>query len=206
MRRILVSSEKKANSHWKLKKKNVFRATRYKTTSLPAALNQARRIDTLGVFLLYGACKLVLYIVESTVLHCYVMKSRLKYRISMWHNRHVIVWHFSRDIVCLGRLFRYLCFWPLSWKLFMESVLHLKNHDIMPDTVLYIYYHTVFIYFFCCWVFYHTQMQCVEETVVNEEWYSLRGDGMRGMKWGLLGIPENSHWKVANGFYSPFHI
>jgi hypothetical protein len=26
---------------------NVFRATRYKTTSLPAALNQARRIDTL---------------------------------------------------------------------------------------------------------------------------------------------------------------
>jgi hypothetical protein len=26
---------------------NVFRATRYKTTSLPAALNRARRIDTL---------------------------------------------------------------------------------------------------------------------------------------------------------------
>jgi hypothetical protein len=26
---------------------NVFRATRYKTTSLPAILNQARRIDTL---------------------------------------------------------------------------------------------------------------------------------------------------------------
>ncbi len=29
---------------------NVFRTTRYKTTSLPAALNEARRIDTLDVF------------------------------------------------------------------------------------------------------------------------------------------------------------
>jgi hypothetical protein len=35
------------------------------------------------------------------------MRSRLKYRINMWHNKHVNVWHFSRDIVCSGRLFRY---------------------------------------------------------------------------------------------------
>jgi hypothetical protein len=34
---------------------NVFRATGYKTTSLPAALNQARRIDTLvAILLIYG--------------------------------------------------------------------------------------------------------------------------------------------------------
>jgi hypothetical protein len=40
---------------------NVFRATRSKTTSLPAALNQARRIDTLDVFYLYETFKLVLF-------------------------------------------------------------------------------------------------------------------------------------------------
>jgi hypothetical protein len=28
----------------------------------------------------------------------------------------------------------------------MESVLYLKNHDSMPDIVLYICYHTVFIF------------------------------------------------------------
>ncbi len=30
----------------------------------------------------------------------------------------------------------------------MESVLYFKNHNIMPDTVLYICYNTVFIFFF----------------------------------------------------------
>ncbi len=199
-----MSSEKKANSHWKVFLYNVFWATRYKTTSLPAALNQARRIDTLGVFLLYGACKLVLYIVESTVLHCYVMKSRLKYKINMWHNRHVIVWHFSRDIVCLGR-----CFVTYASDLYHGSCLW-SPYCIWKTTILcqilYFIYTTVLYLFIYYFFFYHTQMQCVEETVVNEEWYALRGDGVRGMKWGLLGIPENSHWKVANGFYSPFHI
>jgi hypothetical protein len=29
----------------------------------------------------------------------------------------------------------------------MGSVLYLKNHDSMPDTIFYIYYHTVFIFF-----------------------------------------------------------
>ncbi len=86
---------------------NVFRATRSKTTSLPAALNQARRIDTLDVFYLYEACKLVLYIVETIVIHCYVTRSDLKYRLNMWHSKHVNVWHFSRKIVCSSRLFRY---------------------------------------------------------------------------------------------------
>ncbi len=43
-----------------------------------------------------------------------------------------------------------MCFWLFTWKPFVESVLYLKNHDIMPDTVLYICYHTVFI----CWVFF----------------------------------------------------
>ncbi len=28
----------------------------------------------------------------------------------------------------------------------MESVLYLKNHDGMPDTILYVCYHTVFIF------------------------------------------------------------
>ncbi len=51
---------------------NVFRATRSETTSLPAALNQARRIDTLDVFYLYERCKLVLHIVETIVIHYYV--------------------------------------------------------------------------------------------------------------------------------------
>jgi hypothetical protein len=36
---------------------NVFRATRSKTTSLPAALNQARRIDTLDEFYSYSTRK-----------------------------------------------------------------------------------------------------------------------------------------------------
>jgi hypothetical protein len=62
---------------------NVFRATRSKTTSLPAALNQARRIDTLDEFYLYGACKLVLHIVETLVIHCYVTRSDLKYRLNI---------------------------------------------------------------------------------------------------------------------------
>jgi hypothetical protein len=36
---------------------NVFRATRYKTTSLPAALNQARRIDTsFAIVFMYMQC------------------------------------------------------------------------------------------------------------------------------------------------------
>ncbi len=60
---------------------NVFRATRSKTTSLPAALNQARRIDTLDEFYLYGACKTVLHIIETIVIHCYVMRSDLKIRV-----------------------------------------------------------------------------------------------------------------------------
>jgi hypothetical protein len=50
----------------------------------------------------------------------------------------------------------------------MESVLYLKSHDIMPDTVLYICYHTVFI-FLGFLSFYHTQTQYVVENVVNEE-------------------------------------
>jgi hypothetical protein len=40
------SDEKSFNVFWKFFY-NVFRATRYRTTSLPASLNQARRIDTL---------------------------------------------------------------------------------------------------------------------------------------------------------------
>ncbi len=40
---ILIESEFQLNISFFY---NVFRATRYKTTSLPAALNQARRIDT----------------------------------------------------------------------------------------------------------------------------------------------------------------
>jgi hypothetical protein len=60
---------------------NVFRATRSKTTSLPAALNQARRIDTLDEFYLYGACRTVLHIIETIVIHCYVMRSSLKVRV-----------------------------------------------------------------------------------------------------------------------------
>jgi hypothetical protein len=62
---------------------NVFRATRYKTTSLPAALNQARRIDTLDVFYLYTACKLVLCIMETIVIHYYVARSSLKYSLDI---------------------------------------------------------------------------------------------------------------------------
>ncbi len=73
---------------------NEFRATRSKTNSLPAALNQARRIDTLDEFYLYGACKSVLHIVETIVIHCYVTRSDLKYRLNIWHNKHVNVWHF----------------------------------------------------------------------------------------------------------------
>jgi hypothetical protein len=56
----------------------VFRATRSKTTSLPAALNQARRIDTLDEFYLYEACKTVLHIIETIVVHCYMMRSDFK--------------------------------------------------------------------------------------------------------------------------------
>ncbi len=63
---------------------NLFRATRYKTTSLPAALNQARRIDTLDMLYLYIACKLVLYIMETIVIHYYVTRSSLKYSLNMW--------------------------------------------------------------------------------------------------------------------------
>ncbi len=61
----------------------VFRATRSKTTSLPAALNQARRIDTLDGFYLYETCGLVLYSVETIVMHCYGARSDLKYRINI---------------------------------------------------------------------------------------------------------------------------
>ncbi len=59
---------------------NVFKATKYKTTSLPAALNQARRIDTLDVFYLYIACKLVLYIYgdHSYTLLCYEKQFKIK--------------------------------------------------------------------------------------------------------------------------------
>jgi hypothetical protein len=48
----------------------------------------------------------------------------------------------------------------------MESVLYLKNHDIMPDTVLYIYYHTVFIFFCFFGFFYHTQTQYVDLHII----------------------------------------
>ncbi len=56
---------------------------RNKTTSLPAALNQARRIDTLDIFYLYVACKLVLYITETIVIHYYVTRSSLKYSLNI---------------------------------------------------------------------------------------------------------------------------
>jgi hypothetical protein len=65
---------------------NVFRATRSKTTSLPAALNQARRIVTVDEFYLYGTCKAVLYIIETIVVHCYVTRSSLKVRV-----KHIII-------------------------------------------------------------------------------------------------------------------
>ncbi len=54
---------------------NVFRATRYKTTSLPVALNQARRIDTWSRFYLYAIYKLVLYISETITMHYIVTKA-----------------------------------------------------------------------------------------------------------------------------------
>jgi hypothetical protein len=60
---------------------NVFRATRSKTTSLPAAFNQARRINTLDEFYLYEACKSVLHFIETIVLHCYVTRSSLRIRV-----------------------------------------------------------------------------------------------------------------------------
>jgi hypothetical protein len=50
----------------------------------------------------------------------------------------------------------------------MGSVLYLKNHDSMLDTILYLYYHTAFI-FLGFWVFHHTHTQYVEEGVVNEK-------------------------------------
>ncbi len=49
---------------------NVFRATEYKTTSLPAALNQARRIDTL-----LGDC---------IVMHC-INRSHIYWRPSLFN-------------------------------------------------------------------------------------------------------------------------
>jgi hypothetical protein len=64
----------------------------------------------------------------------------------MWHNKHVNVWHFSRDIVSSGRLFRY----HVLLTFYMEAVYGVRivfeSHDIMPDIVLYICYHTIFIF------------------------------------------------------------
>ncbi len=49
----------------------------------------------------------------------------------------------------------------------MESVLYLKDHDNMPDTVLYICYHTVFI-FWGFWFFFTIRIHnTVGEGVVS---------------------------------------
>jgi hypothetical protein len=66
---------------------NVFRATRYKTISLPAALNQARRIDTLDEFYSCIACKLVMYISgdHNYALLCY--EKQFKNKVYINHNR-----------------------------------------------------------------------------------------------------------------------
>jgi hypothetical protein len=52
----------------------------------------------------------------------------------------------------------------------MESVLHLKNHAGMPDPVLYICYHTVFIYWFFFGFFTIRIHNTVGEDVVNKRW------------------------------------
>ncbi len=52
----------------------------------------------------------------------------------------------------------------------MESVFYLKNHDNMPDIILYIRYHTVFIFFgFFEFFFTIRTHNNVEEGVLNEE-------------------------------------
>ncbi len=149
---------------------NVFRATRYKTTSLPAALNQARRIDTLDVFYLYITCKLVLYIYgdHSYALLCYEMQ--FKNKADIYLNRLVNVWHFSREMFVQQVIFMTMCFWPFTWKILMESAICLKpqyyaRYHTYCITLTILYF--VFLFFLGL---YHTHTQYVGENVCcNEE-------------------------------------
>jgi hypothetical protein len=50
---------------------------------------------------------LVLYIVESTILHCCVYEKQIEIQNKHVAYKHVNVRNFSRDIACSGRLFRY---------------------------------------------------------------------------------------------------
>ncbi len=58
---------------------NVFLATRSKTTSLPAALNQARRIDTLDECYFIRHIKRFCISDIPYVIHCYVTRRELKH-------------------------------------------------------------------------------------------------------------------------------
>jgi hypothetical protein len=76
--------------------------------------------------------------------------------------------HFSIKLSVQSKLFYlHVLLSLLKWRLFMESVLYLKNHDCMPDTVLcnMLPYSTVFWVF---WVFFTIRIHnTVGEGVVS---------------------------------------
>jgi hypothetical protein len=84
---------------------NVFRATRYKTTSLPAALNQARRIDTL---------------LRNCIVMHYINRSRIYWRPSLL----IVLRHRQGQITNTNNL-------QASYRLFLcHEVLHRKYMKI----------------------------------------------------------------------------
>ncbi len=82
---------------------NVFRATRYKTTSLPAALNQARGIDTL--------------LRNCIVMHC-INRSRIYWRPSLFN----VLCHRRGQITNTNKFTSIIQTFSLSWSVALRNI------------------------------------------------------------------------------------